>query len=64
MRLQKLLEKEIRIRLTDVGFVETTCFLGIPTTTLAWDVPDPEIADAVADERLMFAPVRVKRQRG
>jgi len=67
MRLPKLLEKEIRIRLTDLGFIETTCYLGIPTTSLAWDVSESESScDAVTYERLMsdLEPVRRRPDRG
>jgi len=65
MSLRNLLEKEILIRLTENGFVETTRCLGLKRS-LAYEMDESESTEEATEEatnteRLMFARVRARR---
>ncbi|MGA2712538.1 MAG: hypothetical protein ABSG41_05475 [Bryobacteraceae bacterium] len=61
MSVRKLLEKEILIRLTGSGFVETIQCFGLERS-LAYEMDEPETTEeAVSDQRLIFARVHAKR---
>jgi len=61
MRLRNLLEKEILIRLTENGFVETIRRFGLERS-LAHEMDESESTEeAATDERLIFARVRPRR---
>jgi hypothetical protein len=66
MRLRNLLGKEILIRLTENGFVETTRRFGLERSlayeSLAYEMDEWEsMEEAASDERLIFARVRARR---
>ena len=61
MSLRNLLGKEILIRLTENGFVETTRRFGLERS-LAYEIDEWESTEeAASDERLIFARVRARR---
>lgn len=62
MSLRKLLDKEILIRLTETGFVETIRCLGLERS-VEYETAESESAEpAASDERLMFARVPARRK--
>jgi hypothetical protein len=61
MSLRNLLDKEILIRLTENGFVETIRCIGLKKS-LAYEVGASESTEiATSDERLTFAYLRTRR---
>jgi len=61
MSLRKLMEKEILIRLTGNGFVETIRCFGLERS-LEYEMPESEATEeAMSDERPVFAHVRARR---
>jgi hypothetical protein len=61
MSLRNLLEKEVLIRLTENGFVETIRCFGL-ARSLAYEMDESESTEeAPCDERLIFARVRARR---
>lgn len=61
MSLRKILDREILIRLTESGFVETVRCFGLKRT-LSWETTESEPAEeTMTGERLMFARVRPRR---
>jgi len=63
MNLLKLLDKEILIRLTEGGFVETVRRFGM-AKSLAYQIDESESPEfATSDERLTFAYLRARRNK-
>jgi hypothetical protein len=54
MSLRKLLTKEVVIRLTETGFVETVQYFGLPVRSLYYAVKEPSSA---------LVPVRLRVDR-
>jgi hypothetical protein len=61
MSVRKLLEKEILIRLSGNGFVETIRCFGLERS-LAYEIDEPESTEEpVSDQCLMFARMPARR---
>ncbi len=61
MSLRSLFDKDILIRLTENGFIETSRRLGLKKS-LAYELDGPESTEAPAsDQRPTFASLRTKR---
>jgi hypothetical protein len=57
--MRRLLEKDILIRLTENGFVETTRYFGLLKRSSAYETAAGEsMEDSAGDERLQLARVR------
>jgi hypothetical protein len=64
MSVRRLLEKEVLIRLSENGFVETIRYFGLPDRCLACETAEPESMELTSDdrdERLMLVRKPEKR---
>lgn len=51
MSVRRLLEKEVLIRLSESGFVETIRYFGLPDRRLAYETAEPESMELTSDDR-------------
>ena len=63
MRLRSLFVKDVSVRLTENGFVETVRWFGLPTRSVHYELADSEPGGRAAREgRSIFARVRARRE--
>jgi hypothetical protein len=60
MSVRRLLEKEILIRLSENGFVETIRYFALPDRCLAYELADAKSTDHAVEEHFAFARVRAR----
>jgi hypothetical protein len=62
MSVRGVLEKDVLIRLTESGFVETVRFFGLPDRCVTWETAAPELGnDPVNDAQPMWVRMPERR---